>query len=114
MLATLTQLDLLSDRMRALGDATRLHILTMLVAGESCQCEIKDELGISQPLLAFHLKALRDSGLVRGSRRGKWVFYSLCNDAIADIRAFLNQLNATDAQSTCCTESPSAESSSSH
>ncbi len=94
MSASTVVLDRLSDRIRALGDVTRLHIVTLLAGGERCQREIKDELGTSQSLLAFHLKILTETGLVRGRRRGKWVFYSICRDQMLEIEAFLRELRA--------------------
>lgn len=94
MSANTVQLSRLSDRIRALGDHTRLHIVTLLADGERCQREIKDELGTSQSLLAFHLKTLTEIGLVRGRRRGKTVLYSICRDQIQEIEAFMRELRA--------------------
>lgn len=99
---TFTQLHSLSDQLRALSDGTRLRILLMLSGGERCQCEIKDELGTAQPLLAHHLKTLKDAGLVRGRRRGRWVFYSLCCDAVADIGDFIAGLTTASPEAGCC------------
>ena len=110
MVTLVTDMNRLADRLQALSDNTRLHIVGMLGSGECCQCDIKDELGTAQPLLSFHLKVLREAGLIRSRRRGRWVFYSLCREAIAEIETFLEQLNAAGAASTCCGGPEQAES----
>lgn len=98
----MVEMNRLADRLRALSDDTRLQIVGMLGNGECCQCEIKDELGTSQPLLSFHLKVLREAGLIRGRRQGRWVFYSLCRAPIVEIEAFLGGLAAAETVSHCC------------
>ncbi len=64
----------------ALGDPVRLRLLSMLAAapgGEICVCEFVGPLGKSQGTISHHLKILSEARLVRGERRGKWVWYSL-------------------------------------
>jgi ArsR family transcriptional regulator len=64
----------------ALGDPVRLRVLSMLAAaptGEICVCEFVEPLGKTQGTISHHLKILGEAGLVRGERRGKWVWYSL-------------------------------------
>ena len=64
----------------ALGDPVRLRVLSMLAAaptGEICVCEFVEPLGRTQGTISHHLKILGAAGLVRGERRGKWVWYSL-------------------------------------
>src|SRR5436190_17903430 len=69
---------------QALGDATRLRILGLLLAGEICVCDIHETLRISQPKASRHLAYLRRSGLVATRRQGLWVYYRLAetSDAI--------------------------------
>lgn len=62
---------------KALGDEVRLKILQMLSEQEMCVCEIFDKLDMSQPAVSHHLKILRQAGLVKDSRDGKWIYYSL-------------------------------------
>ena len=71
---------------QALGDATRLRILGLLLAGEICVCDIHETLRISQPKASRHLAYLRRSGLVATRRQGLWVYYRLAetSDAILD------------------------------
>lgn len=62
---------------RALSDPIRLNIVKLLKKREMCVCDICDMLQIKQPKLSFHLKALRESGLLNTRQQGRWVYYSL-------------------------------------
>ncbi len=61
----------------ALADDTRLRIVDLLRDGELCVCHIQDGLGMSQSGLSFHLKTLKDAGLLTDRRQGRWVYYRL-------------------------------------
>jgi len=76
----------------ALGDPVRLRVLSMLASaasGEVCVCDFVGPLGKAQPTVSHHLKVLGDAGLVRGDRRGKWVWYSLDRERLAALRGAL-------------------------
>jgi ArsR family transcriptional regulator len=62
---------------QALGDATRLRILGLLLTGEVCVCHIHESLQIPQPKASRHLAYLRRAGLVASRREGLWVYYRL-------------------------------------
>jgi ArsR family transcriptional regulator len=64
---------------RALGDATRLRILGLLLTGEVCVCDIHESLKIPQPKASRHLAYLRRAGLVATRRDGLWVHYRLAD-----------------------------------
>ena len=66
----------------ALSDATRLDALGMLREGERCVCELQDRLDVAQSRLSFHLKVLKDSGLVEDRKEGRWSYYSIVPDAL--------------------------------
>src|SRR5207248_9821332 len=68
---------------QALGDATRLRILGLLLAGEICVCDIHEALRISQPKASRHLAYLRRSCLVATRRQGLWVYYRLSDTSDA-------------------------------
>ena len=68
---------------QALGDATRLRILGLLLTGETCVCDIHETLRISQPKASRHLAYLRRSGLVATRRQGLWVYYRLADTSDA-------------------------------
>jgi ArsR family transcriptional regulator len=82
----------LARNFTALADPVRLRVLSILAAapeGEVCVCDFVGPLGKSQPTVSHHLKILSDAGLVAGERRGKWVWYSLNRQRLADLRAAL-------------------------
>jgi ArsR family transcriptional regulator len=70
----------------ALGDPIRLRILSQLTAGQRCVCELLEEIGIAANLLSYHLRVLRDAGLVEASRRGRWVDYRLATGGLDALR----------------------------
>ncbi len=73
----------------ALSDPTRLAILDRLRAGEKCVCDLVDVIGGGQSRLSFHLKTLKEAGLVSDRREGRWVHYSLSPKAFAILHAFV-------------------------
>jgi DNA-binding transcriptional ArsR family regulator len=79
------QLAEASELLRALGTPHRLAIVLELAEHPRCVHELVDTLGISQSLASQHLRVLRTTGLVTGSRRGKETVYSLADDHIAHI-----------------------------
>ena len=64
---------------KALADPTRLRILTLLVEGEVCVCEIHDTLRLPQPTVSRHLAYLRRTGLVEARRDATWMHYRLAD-----------------------------------
>lgn len=65
----------------ALSDPRRLRVLDLLRAGEQCVCDLQADLDIGQSLLSFHLKTLRDAGLVSVRKEGRWSHYQLVPSA---------------------------------
>ena len=77
---------------KAFADENRIHILKLLSGGEKCACKLLEALNISQPTLSHHMKILCDAGIVIGSKKGKWVHYSLCRDGIDTLRMGFEKL----------------------
>lgn len=72
---------------KALGDPTRVKLLSMIVgssAGEMCVCDLTDPVGLSQPTVSHHMKLLVEAGLVIREQRGKWVYYQPTTGTLAD------------------------------
>ncbi len=67
----------------ALSDETRLAILAMLRDGERCVCELQEELDAAQSRLSFHLKVLREAGLVTDRKEGRWSYYTIVPESLA-------------------------------
>jgi ArsR family transcriptional regulator, arsenate/arsenite/antimonite-responsive transcriptional repressor len=79
-------------RCHALSDETRLSILERLRGGEECVCNLTGLLESGQSRLSFHLKVLRDAGLVRARRDGRWIHYSLQPDGLDAVRNLIDSL----------------------
>ena len=72
---------------KALSDETRLRILKLLENGELCVCDIVAALDMVQPKVSFHLAALKEAGLIKDRKHGKWTHYRLDDSDI--FRRFL-------------------------
>jgi len=68
----------------ALSDETRLSILKRLRHGERCVCELTDALDAAQSRLSFHLRVLKEVGLVTDRREGRWMYYTLNAETLAE------------------------------
>jgi ArsR family transcriptional regulator len=77
---------------KALAEPLRVHILDVLRRSETdvCQCELIALFDIKQSLLSHHIKKLVDAGLVNVERRHKWAYYSVSNDALKELTAWLS------------------------
>ena len=69
---------------QALSDETRIAIVDRLRGGERCVCDLQDLLEASQSRLSFHLKCLKEAGLVVDRKEGRWSYYSLVPGALEE------------------------------
>ena len=76
----------------ALSDETRLGIVLMLQDGEQCVCDLQEAMGAAQSRLSFHLRVLKDAGLVTDRRDGRWSYYTLVQDAFVDAHDIVRAL----------------------
>jgi ArsR family transcriptional regulator len=90
----------------ALSDETRLGILQRLRLGERCVCDLTDALDAAQSRLSFHLKVLKDAGLVTDRREGRWMYYTLNQEALSEvaesIEALASEPSAAERKNGCC------------
>jgi ArsR family transcriptional regulator, arsenate/arsenite/antimonite-responsive transcriptional repressor len=88
---------------RALSDPIRVRMLGMMADGRGCcdfsgsdvpadegeegicVCEFEDHFAMGQSKVSYHMRKLKEAGLVREERRGKWSFYSLDREAAGDL-----------------------------
>lgn len=89
---------------QALSDETRLRILDRLRYGERCVCDLTDSLDAAQSRLSFHLKTLKEAGLVHDRKEGRWVYYRICPDALEGIDEIVGSLRSPlpVLQTRCC------------
>jgi ArsR family transcriptional regulator len=71
------------------SDPVRWTVLNRLTRQPACVCDIQAHVPIAANLLSYHLKVLREAGLVTATRRGRWVDYALADDAHDRIAAAL-------------------------
>jgi len=76
----------------ALADETRLQIIDRLRDGEQCVCDLTDLLQTGQSRLSFHLKTLKDAGILTDRREGRWIYYSLNSRAIGELEEFIGSI----------------------
>ncbi|MBD0389950.1 MAG: winged helix-turn-helix transcriptional regulator [Nostoc sp. C3-bin3] len=68
---------LIAAGFHALSDPLRISVLELLRKRELCVCDLCDALGVNQSKLSFHLKTLKEAGLVNSRQEGRWIYYSL-------------------------------------
>lgn len=94
----------------ALSDETRVEIVGMLSHGERCVCELMASLDAAQSRLSFHLRTLRDAGVVSDRREGRWMYYRLNQDALDGMNEFLRSVqpgqHAGSCRVACCEPTP--------
>ena len=70
--------ETLARMFKALGDPTRVKLLSMMAAadgGEACICDMTEPVGLSQPTVSHHMKLLVEAGLATREQRGRWAYY---------------------------------------
>jgi ArsR family transcriptional regulator len=92
MLQSFSNQAILLQRFQAVAEPTRMKIVRRLSGGERCVCELQDDLGAAQSRLSFHLKKLKDAGVVSDRKDGRWSYYALVPEALEEMRAFLGQV----------------------
>ena len=104
-MATATGTSRIAELCNALADEARVEIVVRLLDGEKCVCDLQDALDAGQSRLSYHLRVLKDAGLVTDRREGRWAYYVLARDAFLEVEELLAGLRpkATRAlRSSCC------------
>jgi ArsR family transcriptional regulator len=79
------QAEDLARTFKALGDPTRLRLISIVAASENeeaCVCDLTEPVGLSQPTVSHHLKILMDAGFLTRSKRGTWAYFKLVPGAL--------------------------------
>lgn len=81
-----------ATRFNALADPARIAIMARLRRQPRCVCDLQVELGMASNLLSYHLRILREGGLVVGTRRGRRVEYRIRPEGLAQLRREIDRL----------------------
>lgn len=82
---------LLLPYLKALCEEKRLRAIYLLLEREMCICELMEELNLSQPAVSHHMKILKQAGLIRDRREGRWIFYALRKDKFSMLNKMLQE-----------------------
>jgi ArsR family transcriptional regulator len=80
---------------QSLADENRLRIIEVLQDGERCVCDLQSSLNLGQSLLSHHLRVLREAGLVRSRREGRWVHYALLTEVLERAEEWMAETRET-------------------
>jgi ArsR family transcriptional regulator len=84
-----TSVEVRVRTLAALSDPHRLRILDLLGSDERCVCDLQESVAVATNLLSYHLRVLREAGLVVTTRRGRWIDYRMADDASQRVEAAL-------------------------
>jgi DNA-binding transcriptional ArsR family regulator len=87
----MNNIDQVARLFKILSDANRLKIIFIIGKNERSVSELINETGLSQTLVSFHLKVLRDSEMVDTERKGPFIYYRLKNTGLVDLLYAFNQ-----------------------
>jgi len=94
--------EVAAARFHALADSTRLEIVQLLTRGEHCVCELMRHMDAAQSRLSFHLKTLKDAGLVLDRKDGRWVYYRLNPRSLEEIAELAQSAAKARGDRQCC------------
>jgi len=95
MTTTIKRRDQGVSLFHALSDETRLEIMERLKDGAHCVCDLTDALKTGQSRLSFHLKVLKDAGLITDRPEGRWIYYSLNAEALEELEEVVQSLQGS-------------------
>ena len=78
--------------MEFLSDPIRINILELMMNGEICVCDIVKVTGLAQSKISYHIKILKDSGLISDRQEGRWVYYKLDLEVLSEIQNWMDNL----------------------
>lgn len=89
--------EMLARMFKALGDPTRVKLLSLIAAapeGEACICDLTEPVGLSQPTVSHHMRQLVDAGLATREQRGRWAYYRVAPQALRALAGALAPIGA--------------------
>ena len=88
--------------MESLSDPIRINILELMMGGEICVCDIVKVTGLSQSKISYHIKILKDSGLISDRQEGRWVYYKLDFEVLTDVKNWMANLIQSSSSKRSC------------
>ena len=88
--------------MESLSDPIRINILELMMDGEICVCDIVKVTGLSQSKISYHIKILKDSGLISDRQEGRWVYYKWDLQGLSDIKNWMGNLSQSSSSKRSC------------
>ena len=92
------------DLLKALAEPIRLEIIESLSTGEKCVCDLMQETDLAQSKISFHLKVLKEAGVITDRQSGRWVYYQLDTRTLKSLQNWIKRLRKG-----CLNESSSCE-----
>ena len=80
------------DSLKALAEPIRLKIIEALSSGEKCVCDLMQETGLAQSKISFHLKVLKEAGVITDRQSGRWVYYQLDTRTLKSLQNWIKRL----------------------
>lgn len=83
----------LARMFKALGDPTRVKLLSLIAAapgGEACICDLTGPVNLAQPTVSHHMKQLVAAGLATGEKRGRWTYYRIVPEVLTSLSQALS------------------------
>ncbi|RJF74504.1 transcriptional regulator [Deinococcus cavernae] len=111
-------IDASAELFKALSDPGRLKVLRLLAhppvngcstPGSVCACDLEEHLGLAQPTISHHMRLLVQAGLVRATKRGRWMDYTLNPQGFEAAQVFLRTLSHPGARDTATQPQQHAE-----
>jgi ArsR family transcriptional regulator, arsenate/arsenite/antimonite-responsive transcriptional repressor len=103
-----TQVEEVSQFLKALADPNRLRIFAALIQGDSCNARLNEQLGLAPNLLSHHLRALREAGLVQDRRDkfdARWIYYTVDRENVKKwcdwLNTFLDPVQLKESPEVC-------------
>ena len=88
--------------MESLSDPIRINILELMMSGEICVCDIVKVTGLSQSKVSYHMRILKDAGLISDRQEGRLVYYKLDLEVLSDIKNWIGNLIQSSTNKRTC------------
>ena len=92
----------ISKLMVSFSDPFRLEIIDLMMDGEVCVCDVMKLTNLSQSRISYHIKILKEAGLISDRQEGRWVYYKLDLEVLSDIKNWMGNLIQSSSSKRSC------------